>query len=379
MNAMAGSRLYYMDNLRALAMLMGVLFHAALAYSPRIENIWVTADMQQSLLLDVVVWFSHLFRMPLFFLIAGFFVAYLAVKRGMGGMLKNRSLRLLLPFIIFLPLCTAAIIAPMLSAAVDVQHKSPILQMIVDAMNNPDSPKPPPSTLHLWFLYNLVFFCVFTWILSYLNWTWLRHYLATMKPWAFIVLMPLLLLPAVLSALSPKPAPDSFLPQLWSFGFFGLFFALGYLMYGIENFIDRFKPYALSLLLLSCALYAMYYLFLPAHISIVPEVIPFPKKLLLGVCEAYIALWMTLVCLVYAQRYLNSHRRAMRLWADSSYWIYIVHFPLILFVQYPLMDKEWGVATEFSLTLVATFTIGMISYLLLVRWTPIGWMLNGRR
>ena len=27
------SRLYYMDNLRALAMLLGVVFHAALAYS----------------------------------------------------------------------------------------------------------------------------------------------------------------------------------------------------------------------------------------------------------------------------------------------------------------------------------------------------------
>ena len=33
-------RLYYMDNLRAWAMLVGIVFHVALAYSPYMHNIW---------------------------------------------------------------------------------------------------------------------------------------------------------------------------------------------------------------------------------------------------------------------------------------------------------------------------------------------------
>ena len=40
----AGDRIHAMDNLRALAMLAGVVFHAALAYSPLMHMIWPPAD-----------------------------------------------------------------------------------------------------------------------------------------------------------------------------------------------------------------------------------------------------------------------------------------------------------------------------------------------
>ena len=69
----AEDRLHYMDHLRALAMLAGVLFHAALAYSPLMSGVFPTADRQNSVWVDVVVWGLHLVRMPLFFFVAGFF------------------------------------------------------------------------------------------------------------------------------------------------------------------------------------------------------------------------------------------------------------------------------------------------------------------
>ncbi len=64
-------RYYFMDNLRAVAMLIGIFFHAALAYSPYIHNVWYVADPAKSMVLDFFVSISHLFRMPLFFLISG--------------------------------------------------------------------------------------------------------------------------------------------------------------------------------------------------------------------------------------------------------------------------------------------------------------------
>ena len=78
-------RVHYMDNLRALAMLAGVVFHAALAYSPFIHNYWPTAYAASSRLVDVLAWFVHLFRMPLFFPIAGFFAALLVRRHGTGA------------------------------------------------------------------------------------------------------------------------------------------------------------------------------------------------------------------------------------------------------------------------------------------------------
>ncbi|HSC67725.1 MAG TPA: acyltransferase family protein [Cellvibrio sp.] len=372
-------RMHYLDNLRALAMIGGVFFHAMLAYSPALNKLWLTADRQQSAVMDVIGWFPHLFRMPLFFVIAGFFTAYLASKRGMGGMLINRAKRILLPLVIFLPLCLWAIIASLMSVIATVEHKSPVMLMIVQAMATPGAPPPPFSTMHLWFLYNLMFFYILTWVLSYINWSRLYNLFGAIKPVQFVLIFPLLLVPGLLLVASPFPAPEQLLPQLWSFGFFGLFFAAGYWIFRMPHFIDSFQWYGLPLLVASLILYAVYCVFIPKEFTFPPAPLEFPKNIILKLCEAYISVWMTLVCLVAGKRYLNSHNRVMRFFSDSSYWIYIVHLPVLLAVQYQLMDKEWSLLTKYSLSVGITLLFGVVTYVLFVRWTPIGWMLNGRK
>ncbi len=380
MNSTAESRLYYFDNLRAFAMIAGVFFHAALAYSPMSNGIWLTADREQSAVMDWVFWFTHLFRMPLFFVIAGFFVAYLVINRGMGNMLWNRCKRIVFPFIIFWPLCMWAVVTPMLSAATNVEHKSALLGMIAYGMANPGAfPAPPPTTMHLWFLYNLIFFCLFTWILSYVNFGWLKNKISQLHPIALLIIFPLLLTPALTQVPAPFPAPESFLPQLWSFGFFGLLFAAGYLIYQQQNLLDKFNNYALILFIGSIASYAFYFSLLPDAFSFMPAQDSFAKKLLLAFLEAIIACWMTIACLVAGKKYLNIRNRFLRFLSDSSYWIYIVHLPIIFAVQYQLMDAEFSLAIKYSLSVGITLAIAIISYLILVRWTPIGWLLNGRK
>jgi len=372
-------RLHYLDNLRALAMIGGVFFHAMLAYSPALDQLWLTADREQSVVIDIVAWFSHLFRMPLFFVIAGFFVAYLVSKRGMRGMLFNRTKRVLVPFIIFRPLCLWAIVASLLSAVATVEHKSLVLQMVAQAMATPGTPPPPFSTMHLWFLYNLMFFCVLTWVFSYINWSRLFTLFASIKPIQFVLLFPLLLMPGLLLVESPFPAPDKILPQLWAFGFFGLFFALGCWIFRAQDFIDKFQPYLVILLIASLLLYAGYYFLLPKEFTFPSTPFEFPQNIIVKLCEAYISVWMTLVCLVAGKRYVNSHSRTMRFFSDSSYWIYIIHLPLLFAVQYQLMDKDWGLLAKYSASVGITLLTGVVSYVVLVRWTPIGWMLNGRK
>lgn len=374
-------RLHYLDNLRALAMIAGVFFHAALAYSPMLHPLWLSADTQQSLWVDIVGFFMHLFRMPLFFLIAGLFAAYLVTKRGMKGFITNRAKRVLLPFVIFLPLCLWAIIAPMLAAATSVENKSPVLAMVAKALANPADapPPPPPTTMHLWFLYVLVFLYFLTWAFSYFDWSKMRKKFAAIKPLVFIVAVPVLLLPGLLLVSSPLPAPDSFLPQLWAFGFFGLFFAVGYWLFQNDNFLGQFSSYWIYLLLGSVLLYAVYFQLMPRQITLPAAPIEPLVNITLKICEAFIAVWMTLVCLVLGKQFLNTPNRSMRFLADSSYWLYIIHVPLLFAVQYPLMDKDWSWGIKFAVSLGITLIIGVVSYVLLVRWTPIGWMLNGRR
>ena len=73
---------------------LGIVLHAALAF---IGIPWVVQDEQVIPGLGLVVSAIHGFRMPLFFLLSGFFTAMLWRRRGTRGMLVQRARRLGLP------------------------------------------------------------------------------------------------------------------------------------------------------------------------------------------------------------------------------------------------------------------------------------------
>ncbi len=75
-------------------MLLGIVLHAALSFSP---IPWTVKDSQQSDFYYVLFAGIHGFRMPLFFMLSGFFTAMLWRKRGLGGLLKQRLKRIALP------------------------------------------------------------------------------------------------------------------------------------------------------------------------------------------------------------------------------------------------------------------------------------------
>ncbi len=93
-------RIYYLDNVRAIAMLLGLVLHSALTYAKPSQNFWILGDREGSMAMDMSIWFIHLFRMSLFFLIAGYFAKLLVTRRSVGSFLKNRALRILLPFLV---------------------------------------------------------------------------------------------------------------------------------------------------------------------------------------------------------------------------------------------------------------------------------------
>lgn len=375
-----------MDNLRALAMTAGIFFHAAIAYSPMMHNVWPTASPDNAIIVDVLAWFSHLFRMPLFFLIAGFFAAYLVEKRGIRGLLANRALRILLPLVLFLPLVWGSLMAIVGWAIENSESHPPILQFFIAMTGVPDAPKSQPSTTHLWFLYYLCLFYMVYSVLHRLGVLRSRYLQLLVEPKSLVLLVPLLLIPALATQTLPHPAPEQFAPKLWAFGYFGVFFLLGNCLYHSRDVIDRLRAYVPWLALSSIVMYAFVFHAMPRAFT-VQELLaiqvsgppPSLTHMVLSALEAYISVHMTLLCLIAGQSFLNHANRGLRFIADSSYWLYIIHLPVLFVLQVLLLDRNWGLATEFLLSSFGTLAIGMLSYLALVRWSPIGWMLNGRR
>ena len=81
-------------------MLLGIVLHGALAFIP---GAWVVSDASVEgdgtpfALLTMAV---HGFRMPVFFLMSGFFTAMLWRQRGLRALMRQRAQRLLLPLVI---------------------------------------------------------------------------------------------------------------------------------------------------------------------------------------------------------------------------------------------------------------------------------------
>jgi glucans biosynthesis protein C len=65
--------------------------------------------------------------------------------------------------------------------------------------------------------------------------------------------------------------------------------------------------------------------------------------------------------------------------ADSAYWVYLVHMPIVLTTQLLLLKSAIPGALRFPLVIFFTILISFGTYHLFVRYTWIGTMLNGKR
>jgi len=371
----AGDRVHAMDNLRALAMLAGVVFHAALAYSPLMHPVWPAADPGNSVVVDAVAWFVHMFRMPLFFALAGYFAARLVTRRSMAGLFRNRCRRVLLP----LALLTSPVLASLAwlteRAAETVVHPSPALTWIRAYIEQHGAMPSMPGWAHLWFLFYLMLFTLMVWVASALDVGRIGARIAAMPVPALIAVAPLLTAPALAMVGVPWPAPEFFVPALWALAFFGLYFAFGYQLHLHDRLLDRLRP--LSPFLLAGGLLSYLLLFRVTGAFTVARP-PAMQHALHALLEACAGCWMTLWCLLAARRWLDSRSATMRWLADSAYWVYLVHLPLLLAIQYPLLDMPWHWTVKFASSLAATLVLSFASYQLLVRHTVIGRLLDGK-
>lgn len=365
----AQERLHYMDHLRALAMLAGVFFHAALAYSPLMRGFWPPSDPRHSGWVDVVVWGLHLVRMPLFFLVAGFFAAWVVERRGHGGLFRQRLRRIALPFLVALPLALWALSASTAWAAANVEHPSPMLAMIRGFLAMEDAPSVPPGTTYLWFLYYLLLFTVLQWALCTLDAGRLGRWLAARPPAWLLFGLPLLLAPALASVSAPHPAPEGFLPQFWAIVFYGAFFALGAVLQGRPDWLARARGLAPWLALACAALYAAFLWRLAAALP--GQSFPSTASWPVATLEAFLSVWLTVLCLLAGRRLLDRANPVMRYLAQSAYWTYLLHLPLLFAIQYLLMDLEAAWPLKLGLATAGTLAVCLLTYQLLVRHTPL--------
>jgi len=90
--------------------------------------------------------------------------------------------------------------------------------------------------------------------------------------------------------------------------------------------------------------------------------------------------WLVALALVGLFRRWGSHPRpVVRTLADASYWMYLMHLPLVIAGQGIVRDLPWPSPVKFVLLNLAVTTILLVSERIVVRDTWIGRLLSGPR
>jgi ABC-type multidrug transport system ATPase subunit/peptidoglycan/LPS O-acetylase OafA/YrhL len=378
------SRLHALDAVRGFALLLGVAFHAALSFMPEWPpGIWAMVDNSPSPFLGDAAFVAHIFRMSLFFFIAGFFGRLLYHKLGARAFWANRGKRIVIPLI-----AGWVVLFPVI-AFIWSQGLTKVLGA------PPAAPPPMPEgwfpLTHLWFLYQLV--------LLYVAVITVRALVVRLDPaLRFRALVDRLVrgsigslfavatlgipLAATLVALpmwfywQGIPTPDmSLMPQLPACVGFGTAFVFGWLVNRSRDALVMIEKR--WLVHLALAIPATGWLLHTLHDTPMaqPGFTTQAFAYLLGVAIWGWALGLTGAAL----RFLSGYSAVRRYIADASYWIYLAHLPVVAALQvwvghWPL---HWGV--KYPLILVVSFAALFLSYHFLVRPTALGKLLNGRK
>ena len=377
--SLSENRIHYMDNLRGFAMLLGIILHAGLAYGPLTQAGWFIKDSGSTPVLDFMYLFIHIFRIPLFFLISGYFANMLIGKRGVASFFKNRGIRLVLPLLIFLPLLLSSYTHIFHFASGYLSEVTPRLSTFLADVAKGDGSH--VYTSHLWFIYYLIFFSGIAALASNITWQApsrvMKSLLASPKS---LLVMPMALVPALAMTSVPTPAPMTFTPEIWVFGFHGVMFFLGWHLYHTPEFLDGLSKKQIAALgafslVGFFGLLAMMHPTSPLKSSPIAAAIP----TMVTVLESYLTIAMVFFLMGLGKQSLNFHSKAFRYISDASYWLYIVHLPIALIAQTLMVESEMNIFLKFGITSIVSSAVGLVTYALFVRYTVIGTMLNGKR
>ncbi len=389
MTATASARLHALDAVRALALLAGIVLHAAMSFFLPTP----VRDASSSTALAVVFFVIHAFRMSLFFLIAGFFARFLLERHGVRGFVKDRAKRIVVPMV-----AGWTVLAPAILAILAKGYERTIAKEPSAAAGAAAAPQGFPL-MHLWFLYYLALFYAATLLARGIADARLDRdgRLRARVDEALRVLLGSRLLPFVLALplaavlyADPGwavwfgiPTPDRGLkPQAAALAGYGSVFVLGWLVRRQASLLEALARQWRSNLAVAAALTAAALAFVGAT----PD-LEAPTRLAGGAAgrAAYafgytVAIGHAVLGLIGAAQSLFTRERPwLRSLADASYWFYLAHVPIVFALQ--VWMAEWPLHWALKLPLVLAITLALLtaSYRGFVRSTVIGEVLNGRK
>ena len=358
-------RFHNLDFLRAFAMTMGLVIHAPLLFwAPDFAKVFgIDNIVPAEEWVNIMGRFISSWRMPLFFLLSGFFAVLVLERKGTLHFLRDRFIRVGLTCLVF-------------SSLYDISDG-----------------KFDYTTLHLWFLYELMIL-VLVFSLLY-KFKIIKDFLCIKVPPKLFFILALWLIFTVPLAyilnhwwhpLALKASTSYFDLKIGNLLYYFSYFLVGVILFSNQNIFMKLKNSKTILLLINLSLFAFLLRLYSDHLTIgqadnlrnVAQMQFDPIMVLFNACM--IGMNSILFCFLFiglASKFVQSDSSIIRWFVELSYPIYIIH--IIPVTMMSALFYHVGLS-QFSMLLLAVisgFFICVILYYVFIKYTPLNWLING--
>ena len=391
MSSQTNNRLDYLDAVRGYALILGIIFHASLSFMPIFIG-WAVMDISTSATIPVFALISHSFRMELFFLIAGFFSHMTFHRQGLSSFVKSRLVKLAIPFVIGWLILRPLLVSGWIMGAESMRGDANIAGALLQGFTSLNEfPNGFLVGTHLWFLYYLILLSV--------GMILLRNLITLSKPiknnlaqladhsvaWLCKYQLAILLL-AIPTACClwfmdgwGVDTPDkSLVPNIPVALIYGGFFLFGWLLHRQANLMEHFArltwgKFALCIIASIVAVKLSAYQIQLSHSHYVLIKAAFMLS--------YAVLMWALIALTIGvcKRIFMHPSTFIRYIADSAYWLYLIHLPIVLWLQIAFAELPLHWSIKLVSICVLTLMLSIAFYDAFVRSTFVGAILNGKR
>jgi len=359
---MQAPRLIFLDWVRIAAFMLLILYHVGMYYT---TWDWHVTSPFASKAIEPLMMLSSPWRLGLLFLVSGVAVSCMLASRPAGAVVRQRSLRLLLPLLFGM----FVIVPP--QAYLEVVEKVAYQGSYADFMRlylraypgfcRGDDCLDLPTWNHLWFV---AYLWVYTLVLAALMWclgarfeALARSAIAPLHGWKLLVL-PAALLAMVRVALLPHFEVTHGLVDDWYNHAHSLaLFLLGALMArarGIWPQMATLRWQALGLALACWGCFTVYYA-LPEALIMRPDLAHW--RVVMRVVYATCC-WCAIVAVCgFAQRHLNGDTPSRRYLTEAIFPLYIVHQTLIVVLAHAMKPAAMAPGVEAVVLIVLTLAL----------------------
>ncbi len=341
-------RIFYLDSLRALLMMFGIVIHSFQVYNP--QKVWLIYSENSLPASADIVHIIHLFRMPAFFVISGFFCAYTLRKYSIEKFISVRIKR---------------IVIPMFSTVFLVNSiQSYILyQSGWSSYGVEDFFVRAGWLSHLWFLVNLVIYFITAATLVALIPTLLGKlknaiHIIVDKVHVSLILILLPFLSFVIYSLKiiGFPLYDTFfeITNFYEILHYAPYFLFGIVLCHEKTLLKAFASLK-SLLILSSCLVTLY---LMTHSDLFSGF----KLYLITTYYNELLIWLSVsLCFYIAATFFNSDSALWKSMSNASYTVYLFHHIIVISLGLLAIKLDLppaiGVFILITATLIACFSL----------------------